>query len=483
MIDKLRELITRGISDPTEKAKREQAVVAILIASIFVGSYIGYVSFSKKKPSKSVQNEMHFDGVFDSKFSKSSDDALLQRQQTQIDDLARKFDEQKNIPSEKTVVAGVLDSETKEQFEALKKKVEGLERENKRVGEKLQVALLQQKQAIVARPPTREEQADKFRQKAQARREYYRKAGLESVSFKKKKESHEERTPDNYVWAGTFASGIMLTGIMADAGVNGTKNMGTVLIRIDDNGSMPNGMRSKLKDCRVLASAYGDLSSESVVMRTQTLSCAGGELSFEIQINGSVFDQDAMEDVRGTPELKTKPLLEYTAAAGLLAGIGDGLANYGSAQSVTADGSLVRLSPTSIGRSAAGGALSNPANKISEYIMRIADIYHPMVVARAGRRVSVLFTTGFWIDKKHQKFESSKAVESDRKKLEEPKSQRKISSLSVSQPGSSQAQVQEAIKRGVQKQKQYIQAGSSEQVFLAEKGMEPLFRNNGAGEG
>jgi len=43
--------------------------------------------------------------------------------------------------------------------------------------------------------------------------------------------------------------------------------------------------------------------------------------------------------------------------------------------------------------------------------MKIADIYHPLVVARAGRHVSVLFTKGFWIDKEHQVYESQKALD------------------------------------------------------------------------
>lgn len=55
--------------------------------------------------------------------------------------------------------------------------------------------------------------------------------------------------------------------------------------------------------------------------------------------------------------------------------------------------------------------MSNPANKISDYIMKIADIYHPLVVARAGRRVSIMFTKGFWIDRAHQSFESGKSID------------------------------------------------------------------------
>jgi conjugal transfer pilus assembly protein TraB len=118
-----------------------------------------------------------------------------------------------------------------------------------------------------------------------------------------------------------------------------------------------------------------------------------------------------MQDLRGTPILKTKPLLSYSAAAGIIAGVGDGLQKYGSAQTINSNGSLTTFSASNIAQSAAGGAISNPANRVSEYIMKIADIYHPLVVARAGRKVSLLFTKGFWIDRKHQVYESGKALD------------------------------------------------------------------------
>ena len=299
----------------------------------------------------------------------------------------------------------------------MQEKLSQLEAQNQKTNEQLQVALMQNaKTRAEIHPPTREEMAATLKQKQQAEREIYAHAGLETVHFRgSKKDKFEHHTANNYVWAGTFVEGVLLTGIIGDAGINGSKNMGTAMIRLTSNGIMPNEQRSHLEGCFVLVSSYGDLSGSSVVLHLETISCAGKSINFEQKAYGSVFDLDAMQDLRGTSILKTKPLLSYTAAAGALAGIGDGLKNYGVAQTVNPSAGTVTMygSGQAIAQSAAGGALSNPANRISDYVMRIADIYHPLVVARAGRRVSVLFTKGFWIDKEHQVYESGKAIDED----------------------------------------------------------------------
>lgn len=208
---------------------------------------------------------------------------------------------------------------------------------------------------------------------------------------------HAKRDAAHYVWAGSFANGYLLTGIIGDAGTNATKNRGTVAIRLTTNGTMPNGQTSHLKGCVVLGSTYGDLSSDSDVIHLETLSCAGKKYAFEKKVYGSVFDLDAMQDLRGIPVLKAKPILGYAAAAGLLAGIGDGISASGTNTSVT--GSGVVQTPTSVIKSGLGEGISKPADKITDYLMAIANIYHPIVVAHAGRKVTVLFQAGFWIDK------------------------------------------------------------------------------------
>ena len=486
MIEKIKKLFLAKSDNPNTKARKEQLITALVIVAVITSSYAFYLySVKHEKVNRPVSSDVKFDGVFDEHFELASDEALLIKQQNEIDALnerlqnnekSRLKNEGENKPAQ--------DDETRKLIKALNEKLSVLEKENQKTNEKLQVAMLQNQQKLLAlSPPTREEQEEKLRARSRKQREYYKNAGMETLRFKRKINRKDERTPENYVWAGTFASGIMLTGVMGDAGVNGSKNTGTVLIRIDENGTMPNGKRSKLKDCFVLGSSYGDLSGDAVVIHLETLSCARPDMNFELKVYGSVYDQDAMQDLRGTPILKTKPLLEYTAAAGLLAGIGDGLSNYGSIQSINPDGSLSRISPTSIGRTAAGGALSNPANKISDYIMKIADIYHPMVVAKAGRRVSVMFIKGFWIDKAHQKYESGKAI--DNQDAQNERSNHRTITRVQSMPGyqveSTEEIIHKKINSEIARQDNNSHTSGADTAFLSDKGIQSIFSESSEG--
>jgi conjugal transfer pilus assembly protein TraB len=457
MLNKIKKWVATKTQNANKLAKKEQlkhAAVLLLVGGVSYGFYC-YSSAERKKPIAQV--ESHFDGVFDSKFNQGSDEALIEQQQHQIDSLK----EIVTANEKKQQVQAALpapDKDTKALVAAMQEQLARLEEENKKTNEQLQVALLSTRQAslVNVRPPTREEMQVNQKKRHQTERELLAKSGLETVQFNsRKRKNKEERTSKNYVWAGTFVEGVLLTGILGDAGINGSKNMGTALIRLTSGGIMPNNQHSHLGDCMALVSTYGDLSGSSVVLNLQTLSCAGKDINFEQRVYGSVFDLDAMQDLRGTSILKTKPLLGYSAAAGMLAGFGDGLKNLNTAQTFNPGAGTITTygQASTLAQSAAGGALSNPANRISDYVMRIADIYHPLVVARAGRKVSVMFTKGFWIDKEHQVYESGKAINEGRAQNE---------------PG-----VTTTISRAYESNNEHSDEGSS---LLKANGQEPMMQ-------
>lgn len=460
------------------QSARLQQIKNVFGLSFIVLFTMGFYLYNSAEPKKAIEIEApKFDGALDAGFNHGSDEALLEKQQQQIDELKKLVSETEKETKNKPTV----DDETKAIFKAMEDKLANLEKANQTTNEKLQIALLQNRQStspgLKDSPPTRQELEARRLKKIKAEQEIYSRAGLETVNFRNRAKIEEERTSKNYVWAGTFAEGVLLTGILGDAGINGSKNMGTAMIRLTSRGIMPNDQQSNLEGCFALVSTYGDLSGSSVVLHLETLSCAGHALNFEQQVYGSVFDLDAMQDLRGTAVLKTKPLLSYSAAAGLLAGIGDGLKNYGSAQSINSNGSITTFSTSSIAQSAAGGALSNPANRISDYVMKIADIYHPLVVAKAGRRVSVLFTKGFWTDRAHQKFEAKSLEEQQEKNASQI-------TTTISRPGAASNSGESVIESP-----QNLQSVSNtpaveentpaiEQQFLAQNGVineQPMF--------
>ena len=416
-----RRLAKKPGTNANKAANKEQRVHAVILLVILAVS-AGFYRWSSNRPeSILLQEDAQFAGGFDTSFNQHSDEALIEQQQHAINALQSTFEAHAK-KMELALKERKPETETHNRLQALQDKLTQLEQANQAINDQLQVALMMntKKQAEPVNQSTLEEQTAARLQQQQAIREVYRNAGLETVQLTSHHQPTEEHTANNYVWAGSFFEGVMLTGLQGDAGINGSKNMGTALIRITSDGIMPNEQRSHLAGCFVLVSSYGDLSASSIVLHIETVSCAGPVFNFEQKAYGAVFDMDAMQDLRGTSILKTKPLLGYSAAAGLLAGFGDGLKNLNTTQSLNPGAGTITTfgSASSLAQSAGGGALSNPANRISDYIMKIADIYHPLVVARAGRHVSVLFTKGFWIDKEHQVYESQKALDEIRTESE-----------------------------------------------------------------
>ncbi|ALA26636.1 TrbI/VirB10 family protein [Piscirickettsia salmonis] len=394
-------------------AQNEQLKTAALLLG-FVGIGVGFYFYSSSPAHKTKAVEHHLSGAFDDDLGLSYDHAGLRLLSDKIEKTntqVAKIEKQRQFALANQ--APQLDAQTAKQLEALQKELKSLKQQvadQARIRKTVHKLNTTSNTDAFESAPSRQASYGKASQKPANPMPMLNSIGIDDVviTYPEEKAKAEERNSKNYIWAGTFATGYLETGIIGDAGVNSTKNKGTVLIRITSIGTMPNGRRSHLKNCVVLGSTYGDLSSDSDVIHLETLSCASKKYSFEKKVYGSVFDLDAMQDLRGIPVLKASPILGYAAAAGMLSGLGKGISDSGTTTSVTGAG--VVQTPTSVGKSAFGQGAQNAGDKISDYLMKIADIYHPIVVAHAGRKVTVLFQAGFWIDKKHQDFESMKSI-------------------------------------------------------------------------
>jgi len=424
-------------SNGNKNAKSEQIKMALGLA-VIVGICVGVYFYTSKPVAHKKVVHHHFAGAFDDKVGFEFDHARIVELQRGLDSANTKLNAFKKAQSTHSGTSEAdSDVRTQKQIEQLQKQVAAL------------TDALKQQASNVSRiksntrsdKPTHKKPFEKDTSNASKYSENQNKTnampvintmGIEDESiFYPEDSTQAKRDSENYVWAGSFANGYLLTGIIGDAGTNSTKNTGTVAIRLTENGTMPNGTHSHLKGCVVLGSTYGDLSSDSDVIHLETLSCAGKKYSFEKKVYGSVFDLDAMQDLRGIPVLKAKPILGYAAVAGLISGIGAGVSASGTNTSVT--GSGVIQTPASVFRSGLGQGISKPADKITDYLMAIANMYHPIVVAHAGRKVTVLFQAGFWIDKAHQGFESMKSIDTAHK----PSDQDDKTQLQTNVPSSS----------------------------------------------
>lgn len=222
---------------------------------------------------------------------------------------------------------------------------------------------------------------------------------------------------DSFVPAGSFSKIVLLSGVDASCAVTKTTDPRPVLMRLLDEGNLPRGFKSTLKECRILGAAQGDLSSERVYIRARTLTCIErktGEV-LEIPVEGYVTGGDGKIGIRGTVVSRAEEFLQY----GFLSGFVSGLSNVLTPLSQAATSPMQALSqnygsgPDSKDRlkMAAGEGAGNAMNRLSQYYIDRAEQVQPVIQVGAGLMGEIVFQKGFRID--HTMYQRKEAERGD----------------------------------------------------------------------
>jgi conjugal transfer pilus assembly protein TraB len=207
------------------------------------------------------------------------------------------------------------------------------------------------------------------------------------------------KNPDTYVPAGTYVRAVMLGGADASAGVSNQNNPSPTLFRLLDNGMLPNKAKSHLKGCVATAAAIGDISSERGEIRLERLSCTRKDTSIlDVPVEATVFGYDGKNGMRGQPLWREGPLLARAFGAGLLSGIGNGVAQAYTNTSLTPLAPVQTIDNQHILEYGLANGVSNAAEKLADYNIRRAEQYHPVIQVSAGQVVDIVFLKGFYLD-------------------------------------------------------------------------------------
>lgn len=197
---------------------------------------------------------------------------------------------------------------------------------------------------------------------------------------------------DYFIPAGTYVKAVLLNGLDISAGVSSQANPQPVLLRLVDLGSMPNHAKSKLKDCRVIAAAHGELSNERVNMRLETLSCVQDDgRVIEIPVSGFVNGLDGKNGIRGKVVLRDAEVLKRGFMGGLLSGLGK--ASLASKSSPLM-GTLPGNGSLDLFRQAGSEGASDAFELMAKYNIQRAEQYQPVLQISAGVEVDVVFHSG-----------------------------------------------------------------------------------------
>ena len=214
-----------------------------------------------------------------------------------------------------------------------------------------------------------------------------------------------EKPLGSWLPAGAHAEALVLAGVDASAGVSSQGDPRPVLFRITgpawtaaEDGA---ALSVDVAGCTVTGAAHGDLSSEKVYARLRTMTCAGAGPGSVVETPVAGFVAGSGKTgVRGPVVSREGALVEKAFLAGLVSGVGQGVAGAFAPQAV-ATGSGAAVANTGlgdIGRAGLGAGAASAGQKVADYMIRRAEQYQPVIQLRAGTRVTLVFLEGARID-------------------------------------------------------------------------------------
>ena len=132
--------------------------------------------------------------------------------------------------------------------------------------------------------------------------------------------------------AGAYAEAVVLAGVDASVGVSSQGDPRPVLLRLTGKAKSAASdgevLEADVAGCTLTGAAYGDLSSEKIYVRLQTMTCAGPETGsvIETKVTGFVAG-GGKAGVRGPVVSREGALVEKAFLAGLVSGAGETAAN------------------------------------------------------------------------------------------------------------------------------------------------------------
>lgn len=197
----------------------------------------------------------------------------------------------------------------------------------------------------------------------------------------------------------SFTRGTLLGGLDAPTGGQSQSNPHPVLIRLSDNSFLPNRFRAEYRECFVVAAGYGDISSERAYLRTESLSCVRTDgATMEVKIQGSIYGEDGKVGMRGRLVTKQGQMLANALLAGVVSGIGQGLATSSTEYSTSAFGTVASASGSEAYRAGLGSGVGKALDRLAQYYIKLAENTFPVIEVDAGREVDVVITKGVRID-------------------------------------------------------------------------------------
>lgn len=220
---------------------------------------------------------------------------------------------------------------------------------------------------------------------------------------------------DFYLPAGTILSAVMLNGLDASTSSGAKSEPAPALLRVEKEAILPNRFSSDIRDCFILASGHGDLSSERAYLRGEYLSCIrndGGVL--ETKFPSYVVGEDGKTGMRGRLVSKQGQVIARSLVAGFASGVSKAfdVTPVSVLDTTNVSGKVQYQSNYDTGmlQGAAAQGASRSLEKVADFYLKMAEQIFPVVEITAGRHINVIVSAGTLLS-----LESINTVDADRR--------------------------------------------------------------------
>lgn len=201
----------------------------------------------------------------------------------------------------------------------------------------------------------------------------------------------------SYLPAGSYAPAVVISGVDASTGVVSQDNPVPVTLRVSGPATTAGqgttrGQQVNITGCMILGSARGDLSSERVYVRLTKMTCLHGDDVLEANIAGFMAGS-GKAGVRGKVVSREGNLTTNAAIAGALQGLANGLSGAGEAVAGSENAQIQDVLK-SAGLASVSEGTATAAQTLSEYYIKRAEQYQPVVSLYGGSEVEIVFLEG-----------------------------------------------------------------------------------------
>ena len=207
----------------------------------------------------------------------------------------------------------------------------------------------------------------------------------------------------SYIPAGSYVEAKMISGVDAGIGMTAEADPRQVLLRVTGKlisaGFKKDYLTTdKLMGCVVQCQAVGDLSSEKAYLKPVVMTCAKDRESIiEIPVKGYV-SANGKVGIRGEIVSREGDLVAKSFLSGLIGGIGSGASQFYEPSSAISNGFAVKTGNESVKNvlgAGLGKGINDSSSRLSDYLIKRAEQYQPVISINEGVAVDLVFQEGF----------------------------------------------------------------------------------------